>query len=210
MKNFLEHLTEVQKTYEFRIKLADVDPADLNERLKSALDAYGLESLSEAKRLPIKANDIDFPSMSNFQLFLMDAVLKYPVNDAQLRAIVSERAGIPASKIVVVPKNHPEETWRWNEDGTSEIKEYVQGDAELVKPLPGATADQKAASKAYSEAGSLLKELSKVEVKIEGSDKTVGGEQSSSYGKTTNDLPAGDASPVGSKQNNIPSPVKGQ
>lgn len=210
MKNFLEHLTEVQKTYEFRIKLADVDPADLNDRLKSALDAYGLESLSEAKRLPIKANDIDFPSMNNFQLFLMDAVLKYPVNDAQLRAIVSERAGIPMSKIVVVPRSHPEEAWRWNEDGTSEIKEYKQGDAELVKELPEATAEQKAAGKFYSEAGSLLKELSEVEIKVEGSDKTVGGEKDPSFGKTTNDLPTSEVSPVGSKQNNIPSPVKGQ
>lgn len=208
MKNFLEHLTEVQKTYEFRIKLADVDPADLGEKLKSALDAYGLESLSEAKRLPIKTNDIDFPSMSNFQLFLMDAVLKYPVNDAQLRAIVSERVGIPMGKIVVVPKNHPEEIWRWDLEG-NEIKEYVQGDAELVKPLPEATADQKAASKFYSEAGSLLKELNEVEVTVEGTDKTVGGEKNSADGKTTNDLPTGEASPVGSKQNTIPSPVKG-
>jgi hypothetical protein len=208
MKNFLEHLTEVQKTYEFRIKLADVDPADLGEKLKSALDAYGLESLSEAKRLPIKTNDIDFPSMSNFQLFLMDAVLKYPVNDAQLRAIVSERVGIPMGKIVVVPKNHPEEIWRWDLEG-NEIKEYVQGDAELVKPLPEATADQQAASKFYSEAGSLLKELNEVEVKVEGFDKTVGGEKNPADGKTTNDLPTGEASPVGSKQNTIPSPVKG-
>lgn len=209
MKNFLEHLTEVQKTYEFRIKLADVDPSELDEKLKSALDAYGLESLSEAKRLPIKSNDIDFPSMSNFQLFLMDAVLKYPVNDAQLRAIVSERAGIPLSKIVVVPKGHPEETWRWNEDGTSEIKEYVQGDAELVKELPQPNAEQKAASKFYSEAGSFLKELNEVEVTVEGTDKTVGGEKNPADGKTTNELPTGEASPVGSKQNTIPSPVKG-
>lgn len=210
MKNFLEHLTEAQKTYEFRIKLADIDPADLTERLKAALDAYGLDSLSEAKRLPIKSNDIDFPSLSNFQLFLMDAVLKYPVNDAQLRAIVSERAGIPMSKIVVVPKNHPEEVWRWNEDGSSEIKEFKQGDAELVKPLPETTAEQESASSTYSSAGSLLKELSKVDITIEGTDTTVGGEKDPAYGKTTNELPTGDASPVGSKQNKIPSPVKGQ
>ena len=96
MKNFLQHLTDSKKTYEFAIKIADIDPADIIDRLKAALDAYGLESLSKPKRLPIKASDIDFPSLTNCQLYLMDAVLTYPVNDAQLRAIVAERGAIPA------------------------------------------------------------------------------------------------------------------
>ena len=206
MKNFLDYITEVDKTYEFRIKLANVDVSACADKLRNALDAYGLDKLGEAKRLPIQANDIDFPNMPNVEIHLMDAVLKYPVNDAQLRAIISERAGIPANQVYVVSPNNPEEIWRWNLEG-NEIKEYVQGDAELVKELPEATADQKAASKFYSEAGSFLKELKEVETKIEGNDKTLGGESNPAHGKTTNDLPTGDASPVGSKQNNIPSPV---
>lgn len=198
MKNFLDYLTEVDKTYEFRIKLANVDVSECLDRLRNALDAYGLTDLGEAKRLPIQANDIDFPSMPNVEVHLMDAVLKYPVNDAQLRAIISERAGIPASQVFVVSPNNPEEIWRWNLEG-NEIKEYVQGDAELVKDLPAATAEQKAASKFYSEAGSFLKELKEVESKIEGNDNTIGGEANPAHGKTTTDLPTGDASPVGSK-----------
>ena len=90
-------------------------------------------------------------------------------------------------------------------DGQSEIKEYKQGDAELTKPLPEADADQKAASKAYSEAGTILKELSKpAEFEIAGSDNTIGGVANPAYGKTTNDIPAGKDAPL-SKQNKIPS-----
>ena len=74
MKNFLEHLQQAQKTYEFRIKLADIDPAEKGDMLKNALNAYGLESLSEAKRLPIVESDIDFPSKKNCQIYLVDAV----------------------------------------------------------------------------------------------------------------------------------------
>jgi len=199
MKNFLQYLSEVQKTYEFRIKIANCDPKDKLDGLKIGLAQYAVESVSAAKRLPIKANDIDFPSISNCEVFLMDAVLKYPVNDAQLRSIVAERLGCPVAQVVVVPKYNPEEIWRWNVDGESEIKEYKQGDAELTKPYPAADADQKAASKAYAGAETILKELIKpAEVKIEGNEPA--------DGKTLNDISTSDLSPVGSTKNKIPSP----
>ncbi len=198
MKNFLQYLSEVQKTYEFRIKIANCDPKDKLEGLKVGLTKYAVESVSAPKRLPIKANDIDFPSIPNCEVFLMDAVLKYPVNDAQLRVIVAERLGCSASQVVVVPKYNPEEIWRWNVDGESEIKEYKQGDAELTKPYPADNADQKAASKAYAGAETILKELTKpAEAKIEGSEPA--------DGKTLNDIPTSDLSPVGSTKNKIPS-----
>lgn len=189
MKNFLQHLTDSKKTYEFVIKIADIDPADIIDRLKAALDAYGLESLSKPKRLPIKTSDIDFPSLTNCQLYLMDAVLTYPVNDEQLRAIVSERGAIPPSNIVVVPKNHPEEVWRWNATGESEIREFKKGEAVLDKPYEADCPSAAEASKAYSQ-GSFLKELSAVK-------------HAKSDSKTTNDIPTGDISPIGSTQNKI-------
>lgn len=209
MKNFLEHLQESQKTYDFRIKLADIDPAESLDRLKTALDSYGLESLSSAKRLPIKENDIDFPSRSNCQIYLMDAVLKYPVNDAQLRAIIAERAGYDANSVVVVPANHPEEQRRWNLEG-NDVREYVQGESVLDKPYDDDAAAKQAGDD-YAKPMSLLKELNKsAKFDIEGTDKSINGEKDPAYGKTTNDIPSGDASPVGSKQNTIPSPVKGR
>ena len=206
MKNFLTYLSEVQKTYEFRIKIANCDPKDKLDGLKVGLAQYAVESVSNAKRLPIKANDIDFPSIPNVEVFLMDAVLKYPVNDAQLRVIVAERLGCPIANVVVVPAGHPEEIWRWDLEG-NELREYVQGEDVLTQPLPEATAEQKAAGKAYSEAGTILKELNKpAKFEISGDDQTIGGEKNPAYGKTTNDLPQGKLDPVGSKQNTIPNP----
>ena len=199
MKNFLTYLSEVQKTYEFRIKIANCDPKDKLDDLKVGLEEYAVESVGAPKRLPIKSNDIDFPSMPNVEIFLMDAVLKYPVNDAQLRVIVAERLGLPLANVVVVPKNHPEEQRRWDLEG-NDIKEFKQGESVLDKPFPEADADQKAASKFYSEAGTILKELNKTaKFEIAGKDNTIGGEKDPSYGKTTNDIPQGDVTPIGSK-----------
>jgi hypothetical protein len=199
MKNFLQYLSEVQKTYEFRIKIANCDPKDKLDGLKVGLAEYAVESVGAPKRLPIKANDIDFPSIPNCEVFLMDAVLKYPVNDEKLRAIVAERLGCPIANVVVVPTSHPEEIWRWNLEG-NELREFKQGEDVLTQPLPEASADQKAASKFYSEAGTILKELNKTaKFEIEGDDQTIGGEKNPSYGKTTNDIPQGDVTPIGSK-----------
>jgi hypothetical protein len=199
MKNFLTYLSEVQKTYGFRIKIANCDPKNNLDGLKIGLAEYAVESVSAPKRLPIKANDIDFPAISNCEIFLMDAVLKYPVNDAKLRAIVAERLGCPISQVVVVPANHPEEIWRWNLEG-NELREFKQGEDVLTQPLPEASAEQKAASKFYSDAGTILKELNKpVKFEIAGDDTTIGGSKDPSYGKTTNDIPQGDTTPIGSK-----------
>ena len=200
MKNFLQHLTETQKTYEFRIKIANIDPDDKAEQLENALEAYGLESLSKAKRLPIQESDIDFPNIKNCQIYLLDAVLKYPVNSDQLRSIVSERAGINLANIFVVPKNHPEELWRWDR-ANSDLREFKQGEAVLDKPLEEVEGG-KEAGRQYAEAGTLLKELSK-------DPKWEYAKTETENLKTTNDIPQGILSPVGSKQNKISSPVKG-
>ena len=191
-----------QKTYEFRIKIADIDPAEHMDRLENALEAFGLDSVSKPKRLPIMESDIDFPSFRNCQIFIMDAVLTYPCNNDQVRAMIAERACIPAANIFVVPKNHPEEIWRWNENGESELREYVQGEAVLDKPYED-DPEAKAAGVGYASFTSILKELNAVKQEVaEGAAKT-------EAAKTTNELPQGNESPVGSKQNTIPA-VKGK
>ncbi len=189
MKNFLEYLTENQKTYEFRIKVANCDPADKMEELKAGLAGYVVDSISAPKTLPIQSNDIDFPSMRNCEIYLMDAVFKYPLNDDQLRAIVSERLCCSLSQVVVVSPNHPEEQRRWDLEG-NDVREFKKGEAVLDKPLEDNPAG-KAAGKVYAEAGTLLKELSKFQIEIAGTEKA--------DGKTSNDLPAGTTSPIKGK-----------
>jgi len=200
MKNFLNYLEQSQKTYEFRIKIANTDPAEKLAMLESALDAYGLESLGKPKRLPLKESDVDFPNHGTVELYLMDAVLTYPCNEYQLRTIIAERAGIAQANIVVVPTNHPEEQRRWNEDNSSDIKEYAQGEAVLDKPYED-NPEAKKAGDAYASFNTILKELTELKLAEAEGGKTPAA-------KTTNELPTGDKSPVGSYQNKIPKAKK--
>jgi len=211
MKNFIQHLSEAQKTYEFRVKLANIDPAHCLDRLKSALETYSLQEMSEVKRLPIQENVIEFPSFGPTQVYQFDVTLAYPCMDAQLRQLIAERCDLPSSVIVVIPRNHPELLWR---EGEGELREYVQGEEVLTTPFPAPDAAQKAASKAYAGAESILKELNPTKDRwtIAGHDLTDGAEnkpEKITTGKTTNSIPQGKVDPVGSKQNKIPSPVKG-
>jgi hypothetical protein len=198
MKNFLEHLAENQKTYEFKVKIADIDPAEHMEHLETALGAYALESISKPKRLPIQESCIDFPNFKNCQVYLLEVILKYPVNADQLRQMISERAFIAKANIVVTPSNHPEELWRNNE---GELREYKQGESVLDKPYEDNPAAKKAGD-AYASFNSILKELSEATIELASDDTPAA--------KTTNDLPQGTLSPVGSNKNKIPSPVKGK
>ena len=130
----------------------------------------------------------------------MDAVLTYPCNEYQLRTIIAERAGIAQANIFVVPTNHPEEQRRWNENDTSDIKEYKKGEAVLDKPYED-NPDAKKAGDAYASFNSILKELTEIKLAEAEGGKTP-------EAKTTNDLPTGDKSPVGSNQNKIPKAKK--
>lgn len=189
MKNFLDYLKETQKTYEFKVKIANSDPTSQIAVLKERMAAYVVESISDVKTLPIMETQIDFPSHKNAEIFVFEVKLQYPVMADQLRVLIAESMNIPAACVGVVPSAHPEELWRNNE---GELREYVQGEDVLTKPLPDATPDQKAASKAYAGAETILKELNKSpKFEIAGSEKA--------DSKTTNELPQDNKSPVQGK-----------
>ena len=54
MKNFSAYFHETNKVYEFRIKMAHVEPkGEVLERIKNALNCFQVETISAVKRLPI-------------------------------------------------------------------------------------------------------------------------------------------------------------
>jgi hypothetical protein len=192
MKTFTQYLTESQKTYEFKVKFANCNPEEHMDCLEACFDKYGLDSVTKPKSLPINEESIDFPSMKNPEIWVMETILTYPVQSDVLRALISERTGISPACISVVPTNHPEELWR---NGEGELRQYKKGASVLEEELPETTKEQKEASEGYAKKESILKELSP-KAEIAGNE--------SSDGATTNDLPEGTDSPVGSKQNEIP------
>lgn len=197
MKPFTQYLYHTQKTYEFRVKVAEVEMTEDNlARIKNALEAYGVESMGKPKRLPIQEHT-DFPKMGPCECHIIDIGLKYPTTTEQLQHIVAERAMLNKGSVCVYTKEQYEQ--KVVTEPAPEKKGPVLTDPNLE--------DQPGAQELVGQArvGSFIKELMKnKETKFE----IAGKEKADATGLDT--LPLGTKSPVGSNQNKIPSPVKGK
>lgn len=112
MKSLKSYLVESEQTYKFRIKMAEKCDDETMNALETALEKYEVASLSKPKRTPIQEHPMDFQTLQNAEVFIMDAELKYPVTSHQLYTYISEVIGVPASHLVVINSDHPEEIAR--------------------------------------------------------------------------------------------------
>ena len=199
MKSFQSYIFEINQPYEFRIKLATVEPkGEVMDKIKHALETFQLESVGPVKSLPIMEHR-EFPQWGPCECWQFDVKVAYPTTSAYIRQTIKERAHLNPDWICV--KNLQED--EYNEEFESFNKGH-EGALLDKEDLGGSTDGQALAGQ--SRVGSLLKELEKnksSKFEIAGTDSTVGGDAQSSYGKTTNEIPQGNVDPVGTNQNKI-------
>ncbi len=190
MKPFQHYIFELSKPSEFRIKLAGVEPkGEVMDRIKNALEAYQLESVSAVKSLPIQEH-VEFPRWGGpCEAWQFDVKVAYPTTTVAMQQVIKERAGLNPDWICV--RNLNEAT-------------YTDEAEALGKDQKGALLDSdelKADSSAQELAGQkriagLLKELETRKFEF--------AEDSKESGKTTNETPQGNTSPANSKASKTP------
>jgi hypothetical protein len=189
MKSFQNYIFELNKPYEFRIKMGTVDPSTVMEQIKNALNTWQLESVSAVKSLPIQEHR-EFPQWGACEAWTFDIKVAYPTNQIQIQQTLRERAGINPSWLCVRNLNEAEYT----DEAEAPNADAEKGALLDQEDLGGSKEGQSLVGQ--SRIGSLLKELESREYEVAGSDKTVGGDKQSSYGKTTNGIPQGNDTPV--------------
>ena len=189
MKPFQTYIFELNKPYEFRIKLAGVEPkGETMDHIKNALEAYQLESISAVKSLPIQEHR-EFPQWGGAcECWTFDIKLAYPATTVTVRQLIKERARINADWISVRNLNEAIDTDEAEARGQDQVGALL--DETELKDAPNA---QELAGQ--SRIGSLLKELE--------SRKFEFAQESKEAGKTTNDAPMGNKSPMGTTQNKV-------
>ena len=203
MKTFTSYLQESHKIYEFKIKIVDdkCSPADI----KSALSQFQCAKCSSGKSLPIAESHADFPDHKNISVKLFDVTVAYPATSAQIRAAISETCNLPLQCVVV--RNLKEE----NEISINNANANKSGKTLLnTVEIESDSAQDKVGDKWVM---SFLKELGK---------SSNGGEQYTGvndqlFSKTSTqdkDTPKAESVKINtigplSKQNKIPSPIKG-
>lgn len=195
MKSLTQYVYETQKNYEFRLKLAAIDvDANCIDRLKSALETYVIESFSKPKRLPIQVHS-DFPQLGPCECHIIDIAVQYPVVTDQLAHVISERARISPTHLSVRTLRGDDEINNAETLGKDHTGAYLE-EPEL-KDVAGA---QELVGQ--NRLSGMIKSLETRKYEFAAKGKA--------DGKTTNDIALGTTSPVGSRQNKIPSPIKGK
>jgi len=196
MKNLSAYFHETHKVYEFRIKMAHVEPkGEVLDRIKNALDCFQVETISAVKRLPVTEH-WEFAKEGACDCYMLDVGLKYPTIPGQIRQLIGERAGINASWVDVktmADALNEQLVWGHVESNEDESPLLTKED------LGGPSAQEAVGEKRLS---SLIKELSANTRKqeIQGTDKEY------ATGKTTNDAPQQNNSPIGSTKNTLQRP----
>jgi hypothetical protein len=176
------------------------------EEIKNALDAYELVDITTPKSLPVQEHR-EFPKWGPCECWQFEATVAYPTTQVQIAQLLKERTGMQAEWVCVYGKQQADDNDAFEAYGKDHEGSLLL-DSEL-KDVPGAqdlVADKRK--------DSLLRELESQSPKMVAleSDADLVSMRSTERTRpaaTTNALPQGSKSPVGSQQNKLP-PVKGK
>ncbi len=188
MKSLHEYIAERNKNYSFRIKLAKQDPKEVMEDIKNALNAYELVSITTPKSLPVMEHR-EFPKWGACECWQFEATVAYPTTAVQITQLLRERAAILADWVCVYGKEQADDNDAFESFGKDHEGSLLeQPDLKDVAGAQDLVGEKRM--------GGLLKELDSLM-----NDKVKG--EKTPAAKTTNQLPQGTKSPIGSQQNKI-------
>jgi hypothetical protein len=195
MKPFKAYLTESQRTYDFRVRIAGDLTSEMIDKIKQSLETYKVDSVSAPKRLPIQET-LEFPNMGPVQVNIIDIKLCYPATDAQVRSLIANCGCVAEANVKVHPANSPYEaiaagTEVSNKGGKPGESVLLQADMVAEKVEADFMGDGRIPN--------LIKELEETR-KYEYPDAAGG---NTPRGKTTNDIPVGTTSPIGTHKNKV-------
>jgi hypothetical protein len=181
MKSYIQYLTDNEKKYGFRAKIATEITKESMDKLQKVLARWNLEAISEPKHLPVSEDHTGFGHLKATDLYVIDMVVNYPCTPAEMQAAIHEATNIPFSHIMVVTPNQ--------EVLAAPIVAENPGKTILDSPYPEQKAPQ------------LLADLANA-LKIRTIEHPFAVKPAK--GHTTNELPQGDTSPVGTHRNKLP------
>lgn len=188
MKSLHEYIAERNKQYSFRIKVAKQNPKEVMEGIKNALNSYELVTVTNPTSLPVMEHR-EFPKWGPCECWQFEATVAYPTTAVQIAQLLRERTGMLADWVCVYGKEQADDNdafEAFGKDHTGSLLEQPE-----LKDIAGA--QELVGEKRM---GGLLKELDSLM-----NDKVKG--QKTPAAQTTNQLPQGSKSPVGSSQNKI-------
>jgi hypothetical protein len=206
MKSLHAYIAERNTTYSFRIKVAKQNPGEIMEEIKNALDAYELVSVTNPKSMPVQEHR-EFPKWGACECWQFEAEVAYPTTSVQIAQLLKERTGMLAEWVCVYGKQQADDNDAFEAYG----KDHT-GSLLLDNELKDAPGGQELVGDKRKD--SLLKELDTKPPKMVALESnpeltSTRATERTKAAQTTNQLPQGTKSPVGSQKNKLP-PIKGK
>lgn len=96
-KTLSDYILLVQKDHEYKIKLAiELNEDHLNKLERLLMSKYVLIDVSDIHKTPFLKNPLDFPNLTNMEIYVIDIKTKYPAS-----------CGVLAEEIARALKIHP-------------------------------------------------------------------------------------------------------
>jgi hypothetical protein len=187
-KTFTQYLTESKQTYSYKIKVAGGCDAECVKHMEEKLARYDIIKMTEPKTTPVMEDPLDFPGVKNMEVCMFEVELNYPASADELYQMLEQCTQKPKSQIKVVTK-HFADSWENNEGSEPEEGPLLEKDYDTC---PEATA----AKEAYAKPEDHIENSGDAKFEVAGG--------TTPSAETTNDLPQGDKSPVGSTENKKP------
>ena len=119
MKTFKEYLTEAQKTYMVRIKVAGELPEGFESNLKSYMEKFQTVSFKKVASTPIQEHPHEFPRLKNMEVTIFDVDAEYPIGFQQLEEVLTAHFGISPDHLRV---KHPNDQTELTTDEEGEYE----------------------------------------------------------------------------------------
>lgn len=112
MKTFKEYLTEGQKRYDFKIKIAGEMTTEQESVLKTSLERFVTNSFKKTGKTPIQELPLDFPNVKNVEVNIYEVSLDYPATQHELTEYVAQSLKLNRGYVVVRRPGEPSEEYQ--------------------------------------------------------------------------------------------------
>lgn len=200
MPTLLEYINQLQREHRYRVKMA-FQPSDRQlESLERHMKKYDALEVGRPEKLMLQAVPMDFPQLGGHEIVIVDVVTRLPVSAPMLENELRNLLYVAEGTLKVFGRNEPIEQQCEEEKPEGEYKPLIGNDSEASSTCADTVGDKynqdtlAAADKAGKERkANITQNVGKI---TSGPDY-----EGPADGKT---------SPIGTKQNNIAVPGKGE
>jgi len=186
-KTYYQYLLESEQTYKYRVKVAGGCDNECLKELETKLAKFDLINMSSPKTTPVMEDPLDFPGVKNMEVCSFDIEIAYPASADSLYEMIEGCTNKPKSQIKVVSE-HFAQSWEENEGSEPEEGPLLEKDMPVDPEAEQAGKDYADPTHALPEKTTRFKFAAPETPKAQ----------------TTNDLPMGDKSAMGSVKPKLP------